>query len=1538
MAAPQTDEELLKDEFEACLTLKETGCDSSKGAWFADCSVSLGAVFLTSIHDISIVDGLQDGEMLDIQWFLEFYAVKDPYQAGRATKARAALRRCEISLLSSLRPAFEALSKAAPAENTKLRVTLTIRASGDDSTFHSLLWETLERQEQYQSHHLCISVVRYVESNPDPPSIQFAPARNILLLTARPDQMMDQKYNLITKPISHLLWTTPNTSTRQILHFARPGTFNELQRRLEGEGKGYFSLVHLDVHGVVKNGRYACSSEGIGSAFSRGTVLQNFAYQVASAGIPAVLAMSFAVLSDSATKVMEEIYSHFIVSNESLLESVRKSRHTLRATSLRKTNIHKKEVEVDDFLNPVLYQSTTNRVYFPRQSECAIAQAETEEVLPINSAAHAGTFVNKNYCWPSERDAEQLAMEQALSVSRTVLLQGPSGIGKTAMAGWFAAWWTYTKFVEGCYYFDCLRRPDMLWPDGKLWAGIAALRHADYSGDPGQFLSRKLLIVIDNFEIGLDEFGTVGVRRCLQRGFPIILYVKDDEDGTQEPEASDANVATPGSEEPNDSGNNTAFEPGSHVAAGSGRSSQSGDVVDQSLTTVGVYKAGSAVSVTEGPETFPRSSLGVQMRAMMDFLNWNPFLLITVGHPLLMRNWPVCWVEALRTGLPAPASEALQRILQQVPSILEDATSRLHWIGDDLYLLAPIISGSMLSVFGFFQLFHKEHPLATIMLLSLSLFRKRVPRRAWKMWFQFLHSTGLSAMYQQNPFVKPLHPKTFDNYDYEEIMIVNPEWIVSFGECARMLAVTGLGEIVDQEDDELEPPEILRLADILPFILRAKLHQEEKTFHRNLMTKVQEAFVLFYECRLRAFARESKDTFLTEIDQDFDNIVTAAYTYVLHPHYGLAESAILDGLIMAKPQGHDSMIQQKTLFHCLKALLEVAVSYCARRQLHESPSQTLRTGTGYLIDKDGTPETMIFYWSWYCMRMMIRIFDEGDLHRDEIKYATDAVCQALNEFSNVLPQAAFLPIFSYCIKCLQTVFQDPVDLETLNALLKVEAPSLTDNRILSCYRRGKIQVIEQYYKRLVRMSSNKKMYMSENQENSVFYGIPFDGRSGFISQKTFEEWGKIGLRWAVEPGEPFTMMSAALDGTIELSEVADYYNARLALGLSNPGPDMTPELRSHYLKLLELSKSSRLPGADSWTGPLKELLFKAAVTDCDLHTAQILHQELTELHNDPHSDWRMVPEEEASKLWDIGQLVLAKSSDGKESEASETATDGPRFAEAKVYFSQAVDVIRPRQGYNARLLEKKICESLFEIEQKIGSELSWYVHMARVAQMEHLLWQDDLIIRPYMEEGVFLAHTVGWWSPLGTRKVIDDALSSLNGWTSSQCGQLLGQLVAVEVAGCLLSETGERCEEVAHILYQEGQDILLNPHGRMRLVQQFPLKYPPLTKEDDNLGTLTFWQPTASSVADDPKASDADTPSQSTADHASWKINTDALVHLTRNSKPVTDELQETYLQLVELMPHLDISVETSGQPPLTEGEASAPAVAGQSWASVKDG
>ena len=1319
----------------------------------------------------------------------------------------------------------------------------------------------------------------------------------------------------------------------------------------------------------------ACSS-----AFSRGIALQNFAHQVVSAGIPAVLAMSFAVLSDSATKVMEEIYSHFIVSSQSLLEAVRKSRQTLRTASLRETNIDKKKVEVDDFLTPVLYQSTSDGIYFPLQSRSTTVLAATKESLPvINSAAESGTFVNKNYYWPAGRDAEQLALEQALSVSRTVLLQGVSGVGKTAMAGWFAAWWTHTRFVEGCYYFDCLRSPHMLWPEDKIWEGIATLRQVDYSGDPGQFLSQKLLIVLDNFEIGLDEVGTVGDSfapfvesfrsrnsECfllllsrspplfatslppytLRREFLTVLDEeesrkllfdinpqKNDEDGTPEPEASDANATSPDTEKPNDMNCLPVLEAGSQVAADSGHLTSCGDVAEDRLTAIESSKTGSEVilereadfGASKSPYTIPQTSLRVQLRKMMDFLGWNPFLIITVMRPLIMRNWPAWWVEALRTGLPVPASEVLQRTLQQVPSLLERPTSKLRWLGDDLYLLAKTVPGSMFSVYGFFQLFRREHPLAVIMLLSLSLFRNRVPRRAWKMWFQLLHSTGLSAMYQQNKFVKPHHPEAFDNYNYEQIMIVNPEWLVSFGECARMLAVTGLGEIVAEADGEPEPLEILRLADILPFILRAELRQEEQTSHRRLMTKVQQAFVLFYECRLRAFAKESEDRFVTEIHQDFDNIITAAYTYVLHPHYGLAESAILDGVIIAKPQAQHAMIRQETLLHCLKALLEVALSHCARSGLPENPPQTLTIGTGYLIDKGGTPEKMIFYWSWYCMRMMINIFDEGDLHYDEIKYSVDVVGQALSKFSDTLPQAAFLPIFSYCIECLKTAFQDPADLETLHTLLKVEAPSLTDKRLLSCYRRGKIQVIEQYYKRLVRLSSNKKMHGgSERQEGSVFYGIPFDGKSGLISERSFKEWGEIGLRWAVEEGEPFTMMSAALEGTIELSEVADYYNARIALGLSNPGQDARPELRPHYLRLLELSKSSRLPGADSWIGPLKDSLFKAAVTDNDLHTAQILYQELTDLHNDPHLHWRMKQEEEASKLWDLGQLVLANSINGKEGVVQDTVTEYSRFAEARVYFLQATAIIRPCQGYNARLLEKKICESLIHIDEKSGLPLSWYVHVARVAQMEHLLWQDDLNIRPCMEEADFLVQTIKWWLPYGTRKVIDDALSSLNGWTSSQCGQFLGQLVAVEMAGCLNSETGERCEEAAHILYQEGQDILLNPQGRMRLVQQFPLKYPPLTKDDASLGTLNFWQATAPDVGDNPNAAAADGPSQSTSDNVPWKINMDALIHFTRNSTSSTDELQEAYLQLLELMPYMDITSETRSHARLTEDGPSA--------------
>ncbi|MDM8562016.1 CHAT domain-containing protein, partial [Candidatus Marithioploca araucensis] len=131
---------------------------------------------------------------------------------------------------------------------TDLEVEIT-----GSSAFHQLHWEALKDPDSDHALALHHPIIRKPVGHP-PPMVagQASPTLNVLLVIARPNGKHDVGYRTISRPLVEML---QNASLPVKVDILRPGTYQALSEQLEKmtsqQGKGYYHLIHFDVHGMV---------------------------------------------------------------------------------------------------------------------------------------------------------------------------------------------------------------------------------------------------------------------------------------------------------------------------------------------------------------------------------------------------------------------------------------------------------------------------------------------------------------------------------------------------------------------------------------------------------------------------------------------------------------------------------------------------------------------------------------------------------------------------------------------------------------------------------------------------------------------------------------------------------------------------------------------------------------------------------------------------------------------------------------------------------------------------------------------------------------------------------------------------------------------------------------------------------------------------------------------------------------------------------------------------------------------------------------
>jgi hypothetical protein len=200
----------------------------------------------------------------DSRWYLEDYAVENPFECDRASAVYDSLAASGSALIAAI-DWRSVLSKAELLEPLVIEVEDLSSGSGDDQFF----WEILEQRMLWPKQQPpAISVVRTIQLASPAENLQDQASKasgtgvfNILVVTARPHADKDVPHRLVSRGILDVMQSADGKGMRSAtMEIVRPGTFAAFRDHLNSREPGYFDIVHFDLHGIAdSSGRYECN-------------------------------------------------------------------------------------------------------------------------------------------------------------------------------------------------------------------------------------------------------------------------------------------------------------------------------------------------------------------------------------------------------------------------------------------------------------------------------------------------------------------------------------------------------------------------------------------------------------------------------------------------------------------------------------------------------------------------------------------------------------------------------------------------------------------------------------------------------------------------------------------------------------------------------------------------------------------------------------------------------------------------------------------------------------------------------------------------------------------------------------------------------------------------------------------------------------------------------------------------------------------------------------------------------------------------------
>ncbi|HEX8736911.1 MAG TPA: tetratricopeptide repeat protein, partial [Pyrinomonadaceae bacterium] len=196
---------------------------------------------------ITVHDPLTPENKAKLEWHFEHY-VSYPYlKTVETAEASEIIRKAGEKLFTDLFSQPRVFSRYQQiVQNDFDNLIIEISGSPD---FHSLPWEALKDTNLPNPLALNAQILRKNSNLQNyPADVREMTTINVLIVTSRPAGRRDVGYRTISRPLIELL---RNSRLPVKVHILRPPTYESLDKHLDEVGKGFYHVVHFDVHGAL---------------------------------------------------------------------------------------------------------------------------------------------------------------------------------------------------------------------------------------------------------------------------------------------------------------------------------------------------------------------------------------------------------------------------------------------------------------------------------------------------------------------------------------------------------------------------------------------------------------------------------------------------------------------------------------------------------------------------------------------------------------------------------------------------------------------------------------------------------------------------------------------------------------------------------------------------------------------------------------------------------------------------------------------------------------------------------------------------------------------------------------------------------------------------------------------------------------------------------------------------------------------------------------------------------------------------------------
>ena len=516
---------------------------------------------------VDIVNPLENVYSKSFEWYFDKYKYQ-PYEVrSKINIIKESLKNYGEFLFKKL---FYEIAQKEALNLIRSSNKLNIEVEGNSNWFQGLYWELLKDPES--DSFLCLenrSIIRINDNKKTSnPLLKVSQGLNVLIISSRPSRN-DIDYRIIQKPLVEAIDYSKLNVTIEIL---RPPTFIALKTKLEEKPIGYYSIIHFDVHGVIKNynsirqlsltknydisyvepfsgleafllfnseqnlGPTPIVSSLIADLFNKHEtplcVLNacnsgkqiydsedetSLGFALVKSGIQSVIGMRHTLTIKGAEIFIFELYS-YLLNGYSIRESVDYARVKLYESKWRDASLGY-EIQLEDWCLPTLFQD---------KLVVSIEESKTLKLTQHNVERFhnkiTGVLLEKIFVG---RDKEIMELEKMLGFTNLVLVYGTLGCGKTKLFEHLADWWERTSFFKNILIINIKKIIDTSLEEKEValfWKTINKLIKESNRGGVNE------LIILDQIEYYTLFFNNsaihylkVNLERLIKQGFKVIM-------------------------------------------------------------------------------------------------------------------------------------------------------------------------------------------------------------------------------------------------------------------------------------------------------------------------------------------------------------------------------------------------------------------------------------------------------------------------------------------------------------------------------------------------------------------------------------------------------------------------------------------------------------------------------------------------------------------------------------------------------------------------------------------------------------------------------------------------------------------------------------------------------------------------------------------------------------------------------------------------------------------------------------------------------